>query len=144
MREEKFTPEEIIKALEMSGGFVSAAAGMLKCNAKTIYDYINRYPDIKEAKHLIEEAYSDIAEAELIKNIKGGKDVPKPVQLTAIIFYLKTKAKNRGYVERQEISGVNKEGDVVIFAIPDNGRDEKDIQSLPPGEYDEPGESARE
>jgi hypothetical protein len=48
----------------------------------------------------------DICEAELWKLIKEGNS-------TAIIFFLKTKGKVRGYVERQELTG--SDGSPVVF-----------------------------
>jgi hypothetical protein len=47
-------------------------------------------------------------ESRLLKNIDSG-------DTTAMIFYLKTKGKHRGYVERQELTG--KEGGDLTFRV---------------------------
>ena len=49
----------------------------------------------------IEEGMIDFAETQLFKNIKDGKE-------TSLIFFLKCRAKKRGYIDKQEIehSGV--------------------------------------
>lgn len=53
--------------------------------------------DYKKAVDELSNVALDFAESQLHQQIKGGNP-------TAIIFYLKTKGKKRGYVERQEIS----------------------------------------
>lgn len=55
-------------------------------------------PEFKAAVEEVQEYTVDVAESELHKLIKAG-------ETTAIIFYLKTKGKKRGYVERQELVG---------------------------------------
>jgi hypothetical protein len=54
------------------------------------------YEETKRAYDNENEGLLDLAESKLIENINKNDD-------TAIIFYLKTKGKNRGYIERQEI-----------------------------------------
>ena len=51
----------------------------------------------KKAVKDIENVALDFAESQLHQQIKGGNP-------TSTIFYLKTKGKKRGYIERQEIS----------------------------------------
>lgn len=95
-----FEPQEIIAAIEKSGGFISVAAKSLGVSSNTIYRYIKEYPEISEAISEIETKYLDIAEAELIKSLQSGN-------LAAVIFFLKTKGKKRGYIERSEMTGIN-------------------------------------
>lgn len=97
MRTERFTPEQIIKAIRASGGFVVAAAKKLKCSPQAIYDYENKYPEIRNARKELTESYLDMAEIKLLEHIRKGN-------IVANIFYLKTKGKERGYIERQEQS----------------------------------------
>jgi len=64
--------------------------------------YIKDYPSVAEAATEARERMIDFAESKLYQNIKAGDN-------TAIIFYLKTQAKHRGYIERSELSGIGGE-----------------------------------
>lgn len=107
-KREKFTIKQVATALEKSGGFVSIAAEKLNTNPKVVYDYLKRHEKLREIKEMIEESYLDVAEASIIKKIRDGDTI-------ANIFYLKTKGKQRGYVERTETEFLsNKKIKVVI------------------------------
>ena len=69
---------------------------MLGCEPRTVYNYIDNYPSVKEARESVREKRHDYVENALMNRIDIG-------DTTAIIFYLKTQCKARGYVERQEI-----------------------------------------
>ena len=98
---EKFTPYEIIQAIEKSEyGTASEIADMLGCSDRTVYKYMERYETVKAAMSLRKERLKDFVEGKLYSEIKKGN-------ITAIIFYLKTQAKDRGYVERQEVTGAD-------------------------------------
>ena len=60
-----------------------------------IYEYIERYPALQDVLNEARESSIDLAESELIKAIEAGN-------LTANIFFLKTRGKSRGYSERSE------------------------------------------
>ena len=114
--EYKFSEQEMIDAIVKSAGYVSGAAKILKCSVQTVYNYIEKFESVRSAKFDIEERTLDSAEISLINNIQKGETV-------SIIFYLKTKGKNRGYVERQEqIISPGSSGEIVVFKLPDNGR----------------------
>lgn len=97
-RKEEYTAEQVIDAIEQAGGLQTQAAEILGCHRKTIARYIDRYVTVKEAYDAANETQLDLAEKSLFNQIKQGN-------VTAIIFYLKTKGKNRGYVERRENTG---------------------------------------
>jgi len=107
-RKEEFTPEEIVTALIRSRGFISVTAENLGCNEQTVRNYIAKYPECKTACDEAREKTLDHVESKLLEMI-GDKNV------TAAIFYLKTQGKNRGYVERQEISGPD--GDNLVVEV---------------------------
>jgi hypothetical protein len=88
----------MIEALEKSLGIVTTACLSVGINRKTHYDWLKNDEEYKSQVLSIEDMTIDFAESQLHKQIKGGNT-------SATIFYLKTKGKNRGYVERQEISG---------------------------------------
>ena len=86
----------LLIALEQSLGVVTQACKKVGCNRETYYSYRNKDPKFKEAADGINDVALDFVESQLFKQIKNGEASPT-------IFYLKTKGKNRGYVERQEI-----------------------------------------
>ena len=96
----KFTPEDIIGALEQSRGLIAPAARALGCSRATIRSYIDEYSAVAQAKLDQEEAVKDMAENALYAAILRG-------EAWAICFYLKCRAKDRGYVERAELTGTN-------------------------------------
>ena len=93
---DKYTLEQVKEAIIKAGGFISIACKSLGCTRKTIYNYLDKYPELKEQVSDIREHYLDIAEASLIQKVKDGK-TPE------LIFYLKTQGKKRGYTERSDI-----------------------------------------
>ena len=88
----------IIKALEKSLGIVTTACKKVGIARSTFYDWYNNDETFKEQVDSIEDIALDFAESQLHKRIKSGSDA-------ATIFYLKTKGKRRGYIERTEITG---------------------------------------
>ncbi len=89
----RYTPAQIIEAIESSRGILTVAAKTLKCSRQTIYTYMKRYATVKKAYDESNEEMLDFAEQQLIKNIADQKEA-------SIFFYLKTKGKKRGYIER--------------------------------------------
>jgi len=68
----------------------------------THYDWLKNDPEYKDAVDSIQDYRLDQAERRLDELINDKNP-------TAIIFFLKTKGKKRGYVERQEVEAVNRE-----------------------------------
>ncbi len=114
----KFTAEEVIRALNDSQGLPALAADKLGCTAQTVYNYRDRYKSIAEAMHHQKEKRIDFAEGKLWQNINNN-------DTTAIIFFLKTQAKSRGYVERQEVSGVDGKDIILRVVYGNDGTDDK-------------------
>ena len=94
----KFTPEQMVRALEESKGLIAPAARALGCSRDTIRTYLEEYSAVAQAKLDQREAVTDMAENALYAAILRG-------EAWAICFYLKCMAKDRGYVEKAEISG---------------------------------------
>ena len=88
--------KQIIEALEKSLGVVTTALKSLGYNRKTFYDYYNSDAEFAQRCDEIQNMAIDFVESKLFENIKNGNVV-------AQIFYLKTKAKSRGYVEKTEV-----------------------------------------
>ena len=93
MNKSEHIKKQIVAALEQSLGVVSSACRKVGISRTTFYKFQG---ECKE----IEEFALDYAESQLHKQIGEGS-------VAATIFYLKTKGKKRGYVERQEITGLD-------------------------------------
>lgn len=93
---DRYTPEKIANALRKNAGFITFTASALGCTRKTIYNYIEKYPELKEVIEDIRESMDDIAEAALIKNIKEGST-------QEIIYYHKRRLPHRGYGDSTNI-----------------------------------------
>ena len=93
---EKFTPDRIAEALKKNAGFITFTAAALNCTRKTIYNYIEKYPELKDVIEDIRESMDDIAEAALIKNIKEGST-------QEILYYHKRRLGHRGYGDNHSI-----------------------------------------
>jgi hypothetical protein len=90
------TKKALLEALEKSLGVVTTACKLVGIARSTFYEYVKDDPEFAEAVKDINEVTIDFAESQLHKQIKDGNT-------TATIFYLKTKGKKRGYVEKTEI-----------------------------------------
>jgi hypothetical protein len=90
-----YTAEQCITAAKDSRGFVTTIAKRLGCTRSYVYQLQKKYKTFAEAILDEREGLKDFAEGKLFSQIDEGNT-------TAIIFYLKTQAKERGYVERQE------------------------------------------
>jgi hypothetical protein len=86
----------LLDALEKSLGVVTSACKIVKCHRSTFYKFYNNDQDFKASVDELQNLTLDFAESQLHKQIKDGNT-------TATIFYLKTKGKKRGYVERKEV-----------------------------------------
>lgn len=104
----KPTVKRAIEAIKESRGFVSKAANLCDTSRTTFHAMINDHPTLREAVEDARESNKDFVENKLMVSIDEGN-------VTAIIFYLKTQAKDRGYVERQEITGADGEAVKFIF-----------------------------
>lgn len=96
--EERLTIENIEAAIQRTAGNVSLAAHSLGVSRMTLYRRINKSERLKNAVEDAREKMVDEAETALRHLISEGN-------VAAIIFALKTIGKNRGYVERQELTG---------------------------------------
>lgn len=104
--------EDLLKAFEASLGNVSSACKKCNLTRMTFYNYYNNDEAFKHQVDEVNESLLDFAETALLKNIKEGKE-------TSLIFYLKTKGKSRGYVEKTE-SDVNINGfEKLMMELPD-------------------------
>ena len=95
------TKKALVEALEKSLGVVSTACKAAGISRDTHYRWLKEDPEYNAHLDALSEVAIDFAESHLHKLIKDGNPA-------ATIFFLKTKGKNRGYVERQEIAVAEK------------------------------------
>jgi hypothetical protein len=88
--------EPLLKALEKTLGVVTTACKQTDVSRATFYRWLADDSDFRNAVEEIQGVALDFAESRLFEQIKDGSTA-------ATIFYLKTKGKRRGYVERQEL-----------------------------------------
>jgi len=89
-----FTPRQqrFLQAYELHAGNVSEAAKAVGIPRRTVYNWFDTIPMFKDACRDADEQILDLAEAKLFEKIDAGSE-------RAIIFYLRTKGRFRGYFE---------------------------------------------
>ncbi len=92
--------ESFLKALEKSLGVVTVACKKSDTPRSTYYKWLNEDEEFEKQVREIENVALDFAESKLHEQISDNSTA-------ATIFYLKTKGKKRGYIERQEITGAD-------------------------------------
>jgi hypothetical protein len=92
----KQTKKAMLQALEKSLGVVTPACKAVGVSRQVHYNWLKEDAEYKAAVESTDDIAIDFAESNLHQQIKKG--VP-----SSTIFYLKTKAKKRGYIEKQEI-----------------------------------------
>ena len=91
-RKPRYKKAQVAEALFKAGGNHTVAARLLGCSRGTVENYIMRFPDLAEVEKDARFETLDIAEAQLVRQLREGN-------LTAIIFYLKCHGKHRGYIQ---------------------------------------------
>jgi len=107
-----YTAQQFIEAIPGTGGIVTAIAKRVGCAWNTARKYIDSHPTVRAAYDNECESVLDLAEAKTIEAIKSGDSA-------MIRYYLSTKGKNRGYTERQEITGAEGKPVLVIEYVND-------------------------
>ena len=77
-------------------GHISEACEKMNICRKTFYNWKNSDSEFAADVQLVEDSLIDYAKSKLIENITKN-------DTTSIIFFLKTKGKDQGFTEKQEI-----------------------------------------
>lgn len=96
----RYTDDMIAQALTETKGMIYVAAKRLTCAPETIYARLKRSERLRALQDALQGEMGDVAELRLYNAIQRGEH-------WAIAFYLRTKGKSRGYIERKEISGID-------------------------------------
>ena len=97
MATQRFTPQQVADALNETRGMVFLAAKKLGCSDVTIYNYAKRYKAVGDALRQQRGQFVDMAELKLWNAVNEG-------EAWAVQFALRTLGKERGYVERSEVT----------------------------------------
>lgn len=110
LRRKKRFLAELVECL----GIVSDACKAIGISRQQFYEWKEKDPEFAKAVVDVNEEVIDYVEGRLLSSIKG----TGPGAVTAQIFYLKCRAKIRGYVERVELGG--HDGQPMKFEIVSN------------------------
>jgi len=88
--------EMFLAALIDSMGNISESCKAVQISRQTFYNWIEKDGEFKRKVDEVNESLIDFAETQLMKKIKEG-------DTTALIFFLKTKGKTRGYSEKPDV-----------------------------------------
>jgi hypothetical protein len=116
--------QAMIKALEDALGVVTTAARKVGIDRTTHYQWLKDDEDYRAAIDSIQDIALDFAESQLHKQIQNG-------EVSSTIFYLKTKGKKRGYVERQEFQHEGQVSLPVIFQLDERFKEDKNNPGIP-------------
>ena len=105
---QRFTPKQVADTLTETRGMVFLAAKKLGCSDDTIYNYAKRYKAVGDALRQQRGQFVDMAELKLWNAVNEG-------EAWAVQFALRTLGKERGYVERSEVTG--KDGEAFVIEI---------------------------
>tara|TARA_Y100000356_G_C11254804_1_gene289423 strand:+ start:588 stop:908 length:321 start_codon:yes stop_codon:yes gene_type:complete len=97
----------MLEALEQTLGVVTTACKSTGIPRSTFYKWMREDEKFKRSVQDIENIALDFAESQLHTQMKNGNT-------SATIFYLKTKGKKRGYIERSELDLTSGEDPIKI------------------------------
>src|SRR5690606_19549298 len=95
-----------IEALKANMGNVSSACEAIGISRKTFYQWKKEDEEFAVLAEDLDDVVLDIVESSLLEQIKGGN-------VTATIFYLKTKGKQRGYSEKADIENTTQVNNII-------------------------------
>ena len=111
------TKKALLEALGQTLGVVRSACKIVGIDRSTFYKYVNEDEKFDAEVKDIGESAIDFAESKLYEQIRENNT-------TSTIFYLKTKAKHRGYVEKTEIEHSGEIKEVVVNINKGNKKEE--------------------
>ena len=92
--------KQFLELLEKNTLHIGNTCKALNVERGWYYRNIDKDPEFREQCESVKESFIDTVESYLFKNIQKG-------DTTSIIFFLKTRAKHRGYIEKEQIE-INK------------------------------------
>jgi predicted transcriptional regulator len=90
--------ERVAEKLRELHGNLAAVGRCFGVTRSAVYNYIRRRPSLQAICEEARETLKDNAESVLYRSVLAGES-------WAVCFFLRTQARDRGYVERQEMTG---------------------------------------
>ncbi|CAN5548210.1 hypothetical protein BH20ACI3_BH20ACI3_38870 [soil metagenome] len=88
--------QALVEALTELDGNMAAAGRRFHCDRRTVWHLVNDDPELRQLVNQLSESFTDEAEQVLFQLIREKNPA-------AVIFYLKTQGRDRGYSERLEL-----------------------------------------
>lgn len=98
----KLSMQTVLEGIQDTGGIRTEICRKLNITRQTLYNYMKRYPKIKEALTDEEEKVLDMAEGNLFSLIQNG-------DTSAIFYYLNNKGRGRGYGQPYKTTVIEKD-----------------------------------
>lgn len=109
--------KKLLEGLRKYRGIITNACQFAGLDRQTFYNYKSDDEEFAKAVEDISEEALDFVEGKLFEKINGWDNAvltkegyvayDQPPSDTAIIFYLKTKGRKRGYIEKSEVTNTN-------------------------------------
>jgi hypothetical protein len=115
--------QALIDALREADGNMASVARKFDCSRSTVWGYVDNDAELRELTDELTETFIDEAESQLYKHIREGN-------IVATIFFLKTKARHRGYSERLELIPLNRQDIEVELGRPTNEIEDHNPETL--------------
>ncbi len=109
--------DDVAQKIRDARGNIAAVAQQLHIGRQTLYRYIEAHPSLQPVILEARETMKDMAESVLYSKVLAGEP-------WAVCFFLKTQAKDRGYVERAEMTGKDGESLSVTTRVVRKASDE--------------------
>lgn len=106
----RHTKKALLEALEKSLGIVTTACKSVDIARDTFYRYLKDDEDFAKAVKDVDNIALDFVESVLLHNIKDRREA-------STIFYMKTKGRHRGYIEKQELEH---SGKIITVTVEDD------------------------
>ncbi len=113
----KLYKKKLLEALERSLGIVTPACKEVGISRNQFYHYYRTDEEFRKAVDDINEITLDFAENQLLKKIKEGSE-------RSILFYMKYKARKRGYSDSIDITSAGEALKNITFEIVNKKKDD--------------------
>jgi hypothetical protein len=119
-RNPEYHKKKLIEALVKHYGIVTPSCNEVGISRNQYYKYLREDPEFKKQVDDINEQTLDFVEHKLLSKIEEGSE-------RSILFYMKYKARNRGYTDSLDItSGGDKITEIKLIQVKNSGENEED------------------